>query len=515
MDVDEVPEKGLGALERSGVVELLKRCGHRLDQRCDLGQHRPVDRVGDSIGSEWCRSRAGRRLISGIVAAVRRLVVALGEAEHEAAGVQHLQGQAAPHLHLRLVEGGVGAGPAVGGPVAHGVGAVLLEQLGRDDHVALRLGHLFAVGVEDPPGQRCVAPRRRALGQVAAHHGREQPGADDVVGLGPQVHRKHLGPQLVVVVPATGDLRGERRGGPRVHDVGVADEPVRLAPLRFVVAVRGVALGVDRKRDGVGRDRRVVVHLAVGVDRVPDRDRHAEVALAGDQPVAVEPLDPVGVAGLHVGRMPGHLVAACDQLLSQGGVATAVADVPLTALHDLERCLALLVELHRVLDHLRLAQQLAGGFQQLDRGALGGLHPETGQGLIRVPSGVGLDPCRGVGGKAPVATDDRPRRQVQLAPPDHVGQVAERADHGCAGALIGVGQAMGDHRHFNAEQRAGHRRAEQRFVPVIVGVGDQGNAADDQLGAGGADHQIALPVRAVKGQIVVGAGAGAILQLGL
>ena len=41
----------------------------------------------------------------------------------------------------------------------------------------------------------------------------------------------------------------------------------------------------------------VVVGLAVGVERVPDRERHAEEPLARDQPVAVEPVDPVRRSG--------------------------------------------------------------------------------------------------------------------------------------------------------------------------------------------------------------------------
>ena len=50
-------------------------------------------------------------------------------------------------------------GPARGRPVAHRVGAVLVQQVDRGDDVALGLGHLLAVGVEDPPGDRRIAPR--------------------------------------------------------------------------------------------------------------------------------------------------------------------------------------------------------------------------------------------------------------------------------------------------------------------------------------------------------------------
>ena len=42
---------------------------------------------------------------------------------------------------------------------------------------------------------------------------------------------KVRGEQVGVVAPAGGDLRRQRRGGPGVHDVGVADEAAGLAAL--------------------------------------------------------------------------------------------------------------------------------------------------------------------------------------------------------------------------------------------------------------------------------------------
>ena len=109
----------------------------------------------------------------------------------------------------------------------------------------------------------------------------------------------------------------------------------------------------------------------------------------------------------------------------------------------------------------------------------------------------------------------RAGRQVELAPPDDVGQVAEGADHRDAGALVGLGQRVGEDRHLDAEHRGGDRRAEQRLVALVVGVGDQRDAADDQLGSGGVDQDVAAAVGAVEGELVVGAGALAVLELGL
>ena len=63
------------------------------------------------------------------------------------------------------VERRVRSGPAARRPVAHAVGAVLLEQPHRRDDVALRLRHLLAVGVEHPAGDR-------ACGSTAASRAR-------------------------------------------------------------------------------------------------------------------------------------------------------------------------------------------------------------------------------------------------------------------------------------------------------------------------------------------------------
>ena len=111
---------------------------------------------------------------------------------------------------------------------------------GRDD-VAHGLGHLLAVGVEDPTGDRRVLPRELAELEVRTDHGGEQPRADDVLALGTQVHGEGLVEQPRVVAPLARDLRGERRRGPRVHDVLLADEAAGHVALR---------LGVARERPG-------------------------------------------------------------------------------------------------------------------------------------------------------------------------------------------------------------------------------------------------------------------------
>ena len=106
--------------------------------------------------------------------------------------------------------------------------------------------------------------------------------------------------------------------------------------------------------------------------------------------------------------------------------------------------------------------------------------------------------------------------RCELAPPRDVGGVAERADHGDARALVGLGQLVGDDGDLDAEQRRGDRRAEQRLVALVVGMGDEGDARRQQLGPGGLDEDLlAGAVRPGEAVAVVGAGLLLVLELGL
>ena len=174
------------------------------------------------------------------------------------------------------------------------------------------------------------------------------------MGLGAQVHRKRALEEVGVALPARHELRAHRRRGPRVHDVGVADEPARLAPLLLLVARGRVGGRVDGEALFAGGDGSVPVHLAVLVDRVPDREGHAEEALAGDVPVAHKSLDPVLVAHLHEVGVPAQLLAAAKkQFLGRE------ADEPLAVGDDLEGTGAVLPEFHRMGDRPGIANHVA------------------------------------------------------------------------------------------------------------------------------------------------------------
>src|ERR1051325_6042867 len=98
-----------------------------------------------------------------------------------------------------------------------------------------------------------------------------------------------------------------------------------------------------------GRDRLFEIRFAALVDLVPDRDRDAEVALPRHAPVLAEPERPVPETGAHVLGAPLELRA----LLQQLGLLVEQPHEPLPSGQELERALALLEELDRMLDLLR------------------------------------------------------------------------------------------------------------------------------------------------------------------
>ena len=237
-----------------------------------------------------------------------------------------------------------------------------------------------------------------------------------------------------------------------------------------------------------GGEHLVVARVAVGIEAVPHRHWHAEEPLTADEPVAVQAAHPVVVAVLHVARVPGEFVAAFEQFGAQGCVAATVADVPLPGGDDFERPSTTFVELHRVGDGACVAEHLARCGEHVDDALLGLLGGEAGEFAVVGATLGRFDPRRGLGGETPVEADEGPRRQVQFAPPGDVGDIAERTDHGDTGALVGVGQGVGQHRHFDLEERGAHRGAEQRLITLVVGVSHHGHATRQQLGAGGVDE---------------------------
>ena len=246
------------------------------------------------------------------------------------------------------------------------------------------------------------------------------------MGLRAQIHREGPRVTIGVVLPPAHDLRGQRRRGPGVHDVGIAREAARPATLILGVSGRDSRGRVHRQCGLAGQDGGVVAGGAILVERVPERERDPEEALAADQPVPVEAADPVVVPGLHVRRVPAQLGAAPQQRI----LVSERVDEPLPAGHDLERFVALLVKLHRPDGSARLTVQVAGLLQYRRHALTGGEHGGPGQLLVRRAPVRAVQAAGRVSQDAPVTPDDGPGRQLQLAPPLDVGEVAERAAHG-------------------------------------------------------------------------------------
>ncbi|ARX87727.1 hypothetical protein SMD44_07209 [Streptomyces alboflavus] len=289
---------------------------------------------------------------------------------------------------------------------------------------------------------------------------------------------------------------------------------MRLVALGGVVTGRGLRAGVDGQGGRFGDDRTGVVGHAVAVEGIPERDGDPEEALTADQPVAVEAVHPMVVAHAHVRRVPDQLPPPRAEFGPALLVAAAVADVPLAGGDDLQGLVALLEELHRVRDGPGFAVQLAALAQQRDdafaRGVGGGARESgvRGDGVRRV------DPARRLGAEAAVPADHRPGGQAQFTPPDDVGGVAERADHGDARALVGRREPVGEDGDLDVEERGADGRAEEVAVALVVGVCHEGDARGEQFGAGRLDGDGAA-VGGAEAQPMVGAGPLAVLQLGL
>ncbi|CAB4982945.1 unannotated protein [freshwater metagenome] len=344
----------------------------------------------------------------------------------------------------------------------------------------------------------------------------EQPGADDLVRLRAHVHGEHPTPEIGVALPAASDLGSEGTGRPGIHDVRVAHEAVRDPALILGVAGGGVAARVDGQVGLGGPEDLVIARIASLIEGVPHRNRHAEEPLARDQPVAVEPADPVLVAHPHVLRMPVELLATLDEAVTKHRVTSTIGEVPLTGRDDLQRLIALLKELHRVNDLPRLSDEVACCTEHLDHPLLGGVARRADDGLVVAHADRVGDPFGDVGKDPAVPADDRTCRELKLAPPGDVGEVAEGADHGDARALLRVGKVMGDDRDLDPERWRAHGRAEEGLVAGVVRVGDKRDACGEELGARGLDEDLLCRIsRPREADPVVGTGALAVLELGL
>ena len=349
-----------------------------------------------------------------------------------------------------------------------------------------------------------------------AEHRGEKPRADDVVRLRTHVHREHTREQIRIVEPPARDLRCHRRGGPRVHDVRVARRTRRACRADRPCNRQG-RRSTDRSEDATrpagagGRSRRCRrpsprYHTGNGTPKNRCRLTHQSPA----SPFTQFSYRWRMYSGCHFSSRPRS---------SSSSPELHRLDEPLAAGDDLERAVALLEELHRVRDRARLADHVAGLAQQLDdlRARLGGREVREADRRPAAPSPDPRDSQPGVphatGAERTVRLDDGAHRQRQLAPPGHVREVAEGADHRDAAALRRIGQRVRLDRNRHAEERrldrrcrraaCSARRRDARRAPRTPGSARAGSSRSR--------HDAATGLR--EPDAVVRAGLLAILQL--
>ncbi len=334
--VAELPEALLDHLQGGRVVE-------GLEGSCRLGDHGP--QPGDQGEIEGLRN---------VLQARQVVAVAIELHEHEPAGVEDLHGKPFADLEDPRVKGRVGAEPGTGGPVAHRVRGPLDQEIVRGHDVALGFRHLLAVGIEDPARQHDVVPGDLVLVHPRLDDGVEGPGPDDVVRLRPDVHREQALEQLAVDVPVARICGVSDEVAQVSMTSGSAEKPAGLVALILGEARGGIGHGIHRQRSpGRHRSDGRTIGLAVLAEPGTTPGKARRSSAAGNAPVLVQPFNPVGVAGLHVGRVPLDLVA----LRQEGLPVLEHANEPLPGRNELQRAVALFVELDDLVGRLRVTHQ--------------------------------------------------------------------------------------------------------------------------------------------------------------
>ncbi len=152
--------------------------------------------------------------------------------------------------------------------------------------------------------------------------------------------------------------------------------------------------GIDRQKIFRRQNRVFEIRRAAGGDRIPERERHAEVALAADAPIHVQVFSPAPVAASHELGVPLDAVAHFEQTF----LLVEQADEPLARGDELERLVAFLVELHGVFDRLGLLDERRAAFgrrgggiaQEFDHSALGLLDIAAGERRVGTVGGGGI-----------------------------------------------------------------------------------------------------------------------------
>ena len=301
--------------------------------------------------------------------------------------------------------------------------------------------------VDDHVGERDLAH------ELDPHHQHPRhPQVDDLAG-----GREHvagvvaLQARIVLVRPADGGKRPQRRREPRVEHVGVA---------------------LERRRAAGGAGGRLVeLDRLMAVGAVPDRDLMPPPQLARDapRPDVVHPVE-VGV-GL-VGRDEPHPARAHLRVRGRGELVHV--HEPLQRDQRLDAVAGAVAVAHLVLVVLLAAEQPQGE-QRVAHPLAGLAHGQPGE-------------LAGELGHAPVVADRRELGQaVAAADLEVVGIVAGR-DLERAGAEVHLHVRVGDDRHLAVDQRHDRGAADQVPVALVVGMHGDGGVGQDRLGPHGCDR---------------------------
>ena len=322
------------------------------------------------------------------------------------------------------------------------------------------------------------------------------------------IHREYTREEVGVVLPACSDVWAQRTCCPRVEHIWIPGESTRDIALIGGETLGYIGRWVDRQDCFRWENRRVVDRVAGCVDRVPDGKWNAKKSLAAHEPVSVETFNPVFVAMSHVARMPRDVVASSDKRLAKIRVASTVADVPLATGNNFERSFSAFVKLHWVFDRSWLADEFAGLGQHVDNSALCLFHGESSD----LGVGVSIDTAWCIGDDSSVATDDGACRQLEFAPPNDVGDIAEGTDHCDAGSLVGLGEWVRHNRHLDSVEGCADGRSEVWLVTFVIRVSDERNTSRKQFGSGRVDDDVARSIALVKGELVVCTGSIAVFH---
>src|SRR5579859_70098 len=383
--------------------------------------------------------------------------------QHEARGVPDFVGEVAiAHDTLRY-QPGVVAGRAAGCQrEAQRVGAVLIHDGERVDHIVLRLAHLLALRIAHQAMQVNGMERLRSQEVYAGHRHARHPEEDDVVA---RLH--HRGGIVAVQVgrvfgPAQRAERPQPRTEPCIKHIFV---------LMNVSAVTVRAGGNIDAADG---------HVAAIV-AVPDGDAMPPPELARDAPV-VNVVQPVGVDLIEAFRHDLHEVIVdraqgrrCQRghfdepLFGDKWFDDGIRAVTVAQRHGI------FLDLH---DQAKLLQLLHQVFTRLEA----------------VLPGV----VSGLFGHLAVEADHLYARQVVAHPDLEVGRVVRGRDLDRAGAKAGVHRFIGDDGNFAPDDRQDSHTPDDVLIARVVWVDGHAGIAQDGLRARGRHADIARLLLALQ-----------------